>query len=479
MTSDMPTGSVWRIKETDSQSQDYGTFFIFDFSMFISMEIRDVVKKYIWENYRTGNRTLKGLREMLRRMVVFNKFCVEKNIDSLTVLNNNLMDDYRAFLKTYISPTTKKPFAYSTQSGCFNCIKTLIGWCHAFLPQAVPQQQIFTGSEYRDTYAGRLKTDYIPDEVMSDINKALDEEDNLYLKYGMQILECTGMRIGDLVLLRADCIAKNQVGDYTISWFCHKNRRSMDNLLVPKKCADAVNALITLTEGLREEAEISDRDYLFLYKPRIGTNKTPVVKVSKQVFIKWCSGFCAKHGICDSGGNIYRLTTHKFRRTLATDMLSKGANLNVVKEVMGHTDPATTKKHYADVKDPERARMFESIGIIGNIKDLDGEQIANEAELNWFRENCEGPARLCDGYCTMPIQNGEPCGRFLSRQKCYMCSRYITTLDDLDAHKSHLKELQEMLDSNIYGEHFAEHIIPTVIAIREIIRRLEAMRDEL
>ena len=79
----------------------------------------------------------------------------------------------------------------------------------------------------------------------------------------------------------------------------------------------------------------------------------------------------------------------------------------------------------------------------------------------------------------MPIQNGEPCGRFLSRQKCYMCSRYITTLDDLDAHKSHLKELQEMLDSNIYGEHFAEHIIPTVIAIREIIRRLEAMRDEL
>lgn len=57
--------------------------------------------------------------------------------------------------------------------------------------------------------------------------------------------------------------------------------------------------------------------------------------------------------------------------------------------------------------------------------------------------NLGSRARLCDGYCTLPIQDGKPCGRFLSRQKCYLCSRYITTLEDLNAHKEHLQELEE------------------------------------
>ena len=59
-----------------------------------------------------------------------------------------------------------------------------------------------------------------------------------------------------------------------------------------------------------------------------------------------------------------------------------------------------------------------------------------------------------------------------------MCSRYITTPDDLETHRAYLKELQEMLDTNIYGEHFAEHIIPTITILSEIVRRLEKMKDE-
>lgn len=475
---DVPRELIWRIKDNDKQSQNYEMIFVFDFTVFASSEIRNIVEKYIWDNYRTGNRTLRGLRTMLRQMVIFNEFCIRKNIQSLTELNNHLLDEYRSFLKTYISPATKKSFTYSSQRQCFSSLKTLVGWCHAFMPESVPQQQIFTGNEYRDTFSGRLKIDYIPDKIMTDINNALQNEDNLYLKYGLQILECTGMRIGDLLLLRTDCISTNPIGDYTITWFDHKNRRSMDKLPVPKKCADAVNALISLTEAIREESEPGDRDYLFIYKPKNGTNKTPVVKVGRQAFTKWCHMFCEKHNIRDSGGNIYRLTTHKFRRTLATDMLSKGANLNVVKEVLGHTDPATTKKHYADVKNPEREGMFKSIGIIGNIRDIGRGQIEDKEDLEWFKGNCRSRARLSDGYCTMPIHNGEPCGRFLSRQKCYLCSRYITTLDDLDSHKEHLQELQEMLESNIYGEHFAEHIIPTIIVLQEIIQRLEALKGE-
>ena len=36
-------------------------------------------------------------------------------------------------------------------------------------------------------------------------------------------------------------------------------------------------------------------------------------------------------------------------------------------------------------------------------------------------------AGLCDGYCTKPVTDGNICPRLLKRQKCYTCSRYITT----------------------------------------------------
>ena len=185
MINDMPKELVWRIKDTDKQSVNYGVTFIYDFTMIKSAEIRNVVQSYIWDNYRTGNRTLNSLRIMLRQIVIFNEFCIIKDIQSLTALNNDLMDEYRSFLKTYISSTTKKPFTFSTQRGCYSCLKTLVGWCHAFMPEAVPRQQIFTGSEYRDTYSGRLKIDFIPDEVLAEINRALEFEDNPYIKYGI------------------------------------------------------------------------------------------------------------------------------------------------------------------------------------------------------------------------------------------------------------------------------------------------------
>jgi hypothetical protein len=134
--------------------------------------------------------------------------------------------------------------------------------------------------------------------------------------------------------------------------------------------------------------------------------------------------------------------------------------------------------YYADIKDAARAEMFGKIGVLGNISDVTEEHVPNEADRRWFKENCAGKARMSDGYCTLPIQNGKLCSRLLSRQKCYLCSRYITTIDNLDAHRDHLSELQALLESNIYGEHYAAHIVPTITVLKEIIMRLEALKNE-
>ena len=87
-------------------------------------------------------------------------------------------------------------------------------------------------------------------------------------------------------------------------------------------------------------------------------------------------------------------------------------------------------------------------------------------------------ACMCDGYCTKPVVDGKICDRLIKRQKCYTCSRYITTPEYLEAHKQHLANLEKQLEEGaIYGEHYAEHFIPTIEVLKVIIERLEGLQN--
>ena len=85
---------------------------------------------------------------------------------------------------------------------------------------------------------------------------------------------------------------------------------------------------------------------------------------------------------------------------------------------------------------------------------------------------------MCDGYCTLPFTNGKMCEKLTNHQKCYTCSRYITTPEYLQVHKEHLAELETQLADNIYGTHYAAHLTPTITVLKEIIERLENIKHE-
>ena len=472
-----PKSDVWWLTDNAPESQTYRTNYKFNFTFFKSEEIKLVSKEYIWTNYTTGSRRPRTLRATIGHLRYFDAFCCENNVHSFRELDNGLVDDYRSFLRLCISPSTGHALSYSSQSGCFSTLKAVVGWCRTFLPSAVQERQIFTGNEYNHVRS-QPKINYIPDVILNAVNIALKSEDNIYLKCGIIILRSTGMRIGDLLSLTTGCISEHPISGHTISWFEHKSCKNRNNVPIPKECKEAIELLQTITIPIRERATEADQEKLFIYSPKRARHKKPVVTVSVQTFGRWCRLFCEKHDILDSGGNAYKITSHMFRRSLATDMLSKGVNLKVIQDLLGHTSPSVTRRYYADVKDPERVAMFTKIGVLGDIGQINRTHIPDDADLKWFHENCADKVRLSDGYCTRPIYNGKPCGRFLSRQKCYVCSRYITTLDDLDAHRRHLEELQELLNNNIYGEHYAAHLIPTTLVLQEIIRRLEELQNE-
>ncbi|WP_099192348.1 tyrosine-type recombinase/integrase [Tepidibacter mesophilus] len=475
MASNMPKGDVWELIDNDSNSQNYGKKFKFDFSFIESENIKNVVKIYIWRNYKEGNRVLKKLYDNILSFKIFNNFAILNRIKSFAPITNNEVSMFISYLKTSISNKTKKPYSHEYQKKCLDFLKAIIKWGQLYMPNEVPKREIFRGNEYKINRS--IKTNFIPDEVLEKINKALKNEENPYVKYGIIILQSTGMRIEDMFKLTTDCIKPHLISGYTLTWYDYKNRKERQPMPITNECAIAVEKLIEQTRELREQADDKVKDYLFIHKPTKGKSANILSNISPTVYRQWLKRFIKENHIRDTNGELYNLTAHQFRRTLATDMLSKGIDLKVIQEVLGHYSTITTKRHYADVKDKERAEVFKNIGIIGNINKVDETIIVNKEELNWFKENKNKGARMGDGYCTKPCSDGKICDRLLKRQKCYTCSRYITTPEYLQAHKNHLEELERQLEGNIYGDHYAEHFSPTIELLKEIVKRLEELQD--
>ena len=226
MASKRPDGDVWNIVDNDEMSQHYGRNFKFDFSYISSDEIKELFKDYVWQNYRVGNKTLSSLYiEVNSQFYRFIQFAESRNITSLKRLTNVDVENYISDLHTTISEKTGKPYGISMQRHSLLALKSVIRWCQLHRPDDVPVTEIFTGSEYTGVNR-KLKIDFIPDDVVAQINEALKTEENPYLKYGIIILQSAGMRIGDLLKLRIDCIKPHPISGYTIEWVQHKGRKN-------------------------------------------------------------------------------------------------------------------------------------------------------------------------------------------------------------------------------------------------------------
>ena len=473
-----PDGDVWNIVDNDVESQHYGRNFKFDFSYISSEKNKDVVKDYIWQNYRVRNISLNTLYTYLNSYLMRFFGFVENENKELSELSNADIDRYVSLLHATISKRTRKPLGYQSQKKTLDAVKGLIRWCQLHRPNDVPMIEIFTGNEYIGVNR-KLKIDFIPDDVVAQINEALKTEKNPYLKCGIIILQSTGMRIGDLLKLRIDCIKPHLISGYTIEWTQHKGHKDKPPMPVRSECVAAIEKLVEITSELRDEADEKDKDTLMIWRVPVGKGAGKVMPISQKTFgTVWFDKFIKDNNIKDANGDYYNLTSHQFRRTLGTDMLSKGTNINVIQQVLGHSDPSVTKRFYADVKDKERAEVFKSVGVIGNINQIQSSVFDNVSEFEWFKANKDKGACMCDGYCTKPVVDGKICDRLIKRQKCYTCSRYITTPEYLEAHKQHLANLEKQLEEDaIYGEHYAEHFITTIEVLKVIVERLEGLQN--
>ncbi|WNF36598.1 site-specific integrase [Bacillaceae bacterium IKA-2] len=472
-----PKGDVWKLDIDDSNYILEKKFTKLDFSLILNEEFKRLVKAYIWVNFKSNFLVPSTLYKTIQNLKQVDTFLVENDIISLDTMTNNEVDLLISFLNTTTSKYTNKPFGQAHKRHILSSFKGFIRFVQMHYPQQAPKGEIFTGKEF--IMNNNIKIDFIPDEVVTQIEEALKIETNVLKRNIIIILKETGMRISELYSLKVQYLSKHPVSGWQLQRYEQKKNKLTDPMPINLNCLKAIREIESHTEEYRQLADDSIKDYLFLHKPDRAEYCGQIKVPHKGTFLDWVRAFCKKHNIIDNTGKITDITNHQFRRTLATDMLSKGTDLHSVASVLGNT-LKTTSKYYADIKDKERAEIFESVGIIGDINQINNQVIPDEKEFKWFMENKDTQAKLRNGYCTKPITDDEEiCPTYLKMHKCFGCHRYVTTPAYLEEHKKHLVELEEEIDKNatVFGDHFVNHYQPTVEILRDIIIKLEELQN--
>jgi integrase len=255
MIDNLPAENEWYLQDDDTKSLKYGKKFKFCFDQYEVENLRILIKSYVWQNHQAGTialRTIYTTYKVFKRIYLF---AVENGIDRLSDFNADDADSFMTYLKVSNSTYTGKPASYSHQAGIFAVLKSIIYWGQIFAPELVPSKEIFVGNEYPYVNKGD-KIEYIPDNVLKQINAALLTEENPYIKYGFIIFLSTGMRLCELLNLEIGCVSPHLLNGDTLSFYDFKRRRQHRKLPINPVCAAAISALTEITAEVRKKADV-------------------------------------------------------------------------------------------------------------------------------------------------------------------------------------------------------------------------------
>ena len=435
-----------------------------DFSTLYPELLAKRYTEYILYHKQRKSKTESSLYTEVKMIRYLFDYLQQTNIQDLPHFHLAQMQTFFTYLKTCKSKQNKL-LAPSSQRLVYTFFKNFSFWLDTFYPKEAPALNIFQKSPYRHNNA-YLKTTYFRDSELVQIKQALRNEEDISTKCYLLISLYYGLRSGDIVTLKSDCLQKNAKDNrYDLHYIDHKQHTSVILPAIAAPVSRAIQTLIEKSRSLREEANL---EYLFLKKDQ--HNRIKCFSADQTNLL---TRFVKKHQILNSQGNPLKITSHIFRRTLATNMQSSGASLESIQSILNHSSKRTTVKHYIKTKSQDYidqiSKTLEHMQIIAS------ETLPQVSSLLHSPQNI----RLADGYCTHHSMAEDPvfmCDNFVKRGNCYGCSKMVTTPKFLPYFRTLLLQKKEEIEhAKVYGSHLIERIMFEKELIDTLIVKLEAL----
>ncbi|MBL1178656.1 MAG: tyrosine-type recombinase/integrase [Pantanalinema sp. GBBB05] len=282
---------------------------------------------------------------------------------------------------------------------------------------------------------------YIPEDVVQQLNEHLDDLPEPVMRMVLILQEC-GMRISELLHLKADCLLQDKAGDWFLRYYQFKMKKE---ITIPVS-REIVRVIQEQRQYLQENLSI---EFAYLFSANeSGSHKQrfrPRPKLmSRNAFSDYLNKLAEKHNICDSLGKRWHFQPHQFRHTVATRMINNRVPQHIVQRYLGHESPAMTAV-YATIHDQTmKAEIAKFQGKVVNIagqvvepNDLEADDIG----LQWFKRNINAQS-LPNGSCALPIIS-QACPH---ANACLTCTHFRTTIEHLPEHKKQLQQTERLID---------------------------------
>src|SRR5690625_530970 len=370
----------------------------------------------------------------------------------------------------YLYYLKQQDISNSTMVISLSALKWLVLHGQHFEYDGFPIKQVFDGDEYKAVKTeDMLKTKYISDDIMRQIETALKKEENIMLKSLIEIGIDTGIRLSEALDLSKGCLTEDFTGKPVLHVISKKNDTERF-IPVSRRVKKAVRTLEELSKEGREE---TSSDNLTIYWLSRGRPKR-YDRLIQSIFRPQLKSFVKRHNIVNPDGSLYALSYHAFRHTLGTEMLNKGMTPTEIADYLGHESLHSTAG-YAKFKNPTVQKEYKKLGFIGMIVEEISEDGLDKADLS---EEKIKKAALPDGACSKLIDNkGNICANF---NMCIICPKFITTPKHLPVHKDHLKRLQADREQYMKSEYVGtvDHLNTIENTLATIIGRLEEMDSD-
>ncbi len=421
--------------------------------------------EYIKNAQEIQLKTDRSLYTEVKMMIYLFQFLENKDMSKLSAFTYLNLQELIAFLKVCVTKQDK-PLSQSSQRLVYTFFKSFVKWLYKNYPDEAPSLEIFQKSPYRRNNA-KLKTEYIHDDALKQIKKSLRNEQNIYTKAYIIVALYYGLRSFDIVNLTKDCIVKSEKnGKFDLHYIDHKQKEKVVIPAIAPIVATTLNDLIKYTKVLRVKSGLNN---IFIKEQR--EEASVFSAYQKNMLDK----FVKDHNITNNAGELIKLTSHMFRRTLATNMQSDGVSIDATQSILNHKHKRTTFQHYILTKEQDYIEQISSV--------IEKMHILTESSFknNFLQNSVESMLRLPDGYCTnqlMLSENNYMCETYKARGNCYGCSQMVTTPKFLPYFEKFVEEKSEELKSSyIYGSHVARQIEYEIELVNTVINQLKEMND--
>lgn len=397
------------------------------------------------------NISFKSVYAYLHSIKIFLEW-LDKNhsLPDLNKIDRDVIEDYMIYLRTCGT--------YSSHALNLHILhlKIFFEWGSFHKVVYMPKEILFLNSDY--AFKRKIESRYLTDDELRGVISVIPDMPKLYGRM-VYCLLFLGVRFSELARLSVDCLKQNDNGTYYIDLWQYKTD-SLYEKPVYKNCIKIIQNEIMQNQKRFGKENVK---YVFVGKKNIPIQvKTLNDNINKALVQK---------NILGRDGKILRCTTHRFRATLATNLISEGVAVDISMQLLGHTSTGGFS-HYAEVtKESVKKSLKPRL-------EKDEKLIRNIGKFNQLEDiPTENTVALCNGFCSKePLTT--PCAK---ANACFSCPLFIPSKQFLNMYEMQLIEVEatiQLARTNDY-QLMLQKALEDKDAILNILKRLEKNGGDL